>query len=131
MNLKPRHYDWVDFYDKVIDLTQYSFSRRAMYRRLMANRNFTARWMNFMRAISQEGFGRIRFYKKVRHQLLHDRSFSDYFEGVHHNLPLFYIKILQKDLGVWWQWFPKQALEHDAYAYLHKKEKPFAEPLAL
>lgn len=26
MNLKPKNYEWVDFYDKVIDLTQYSFS---------------------------------------------------------------------------------------------------------
>jgi hypothetical protein len=131
MNLKPKNYEWVDFYDKVIGLTQYSFSPKAIYRRLMANRNFTARWMNFMRAVSQEGYGRIRFYKKVRYHLLHDPNFSDYFEGVHQQLPPFYSRIIQKDLGVWWQWFPRQALEHDAYAYWHKKIKDNVVPAAL
>jgi hypothetical protein len=123
MNLKPKHYEWVDFYDKVIALTQYSFSPRALYRRWRANRNFTARWMNFMRAVSQEGYGRIRFYKQVRSQLLQDPHFLNYFEGRHQQLPPFYTRIIQKDLGGWWHWLPKQALQHDAYAYLHKKEK--------
>jgi len=28
MNVKPKNYEWVDFYDKVLDLTEYSFSPR-------------------------------------------------------------------------------------------------------
>ena len=36
MNLKPKNYEWIDFYDKVINLTEYTFSKRAIYRRFKA-----------------------------------------------------------------------------------------------
>jgi hypothetical protein len=120
MNLKPKNYEWLDFYDKVIDLTEYTFSKKAIYRRFNSSPNFTAKWMNFMRAISSEGYGRIRFFKKVRKQLAEDSSFRDYFEGETKVLPEFYRNIIQKDLGVWWKWLPKEALVHDQNAYLHK-----------
>lgn len=120
MNLKPKNYEWLDFYNKVIDLTEYTFSKRAIYRRFTASSNFTARWMNIMRAISSEGYGRIRFFKMIRNNLQRDCSFRKYFEGETTRLPLFYQRIIQKDLGIWWQWLPGGALEHDQNAYLHK-----------
>jgi len=120
MNIKPRNYEWVDFYDKVIDLTEYSFSKKAIYRRFMSTTNYTARWMNFMRAISSEGYGRIRFFRKVREQLIHDRKFRNYFEGESTELPSFYSDIIRKDLGDWYQWLPEGAIQHDSNAYLHK-----------
>ena len=120
MNLKPKNYEWLDFYDKVIDLTEYTFSKKAIYRRFTSSSHFTAKWMNFMRAISSEGYGRIRFFKKVRKQLAEDSSFRDYFEGESNVLPEFYRNIIQQDLGVWWKWLPKEALVHDQNAYLHK-----------
>jgi len=120
MNLKPRNYDWVDFYDKVIDLTKYTFSPRAIYRRAKATRNNTARWMNVMRAISSEGYGRIRFFKKVREQLINDKPFRQYFEGETRELPAFYSDIVKRDLGEWWKWLPEGAMNHDPNAYLKK-----------
>ena len=120
MNIKPKNYEWVDFYDKVIDLTAYTFSRKAMYRRFMATNDFTSKWMNFMRAISSEGHGRLKFYRKVRKNLVTDRQFRDYFEGQTTQLPVFYVDIIKQGLGYWWQWLPKGAMEHDANAYLHK-----------
>ena len=36
MNLKPRNYEWPDFYNKVIDLTEYTFSVKSIYRRFNA-----------------------------------------------------------------------------------------------
>ena len=120
MNIKPKNYEWVDFYDKVIDLTAYTFSRKAMYRRFMATNDFTSKWMNFMRAISSEGHGRLKFYRKVRKNLITDRGFRDYFEGQTTQLPVFYVDIIKQGLGYWWQWLPKGAMEHDANAYLHK-----------
>lgn len=120
MNIKPKNYEWIDFYDKVIDLTSYTFSRKAMYRRFMATKDFTNRWMNFMRAISSEGHGRIKFYKQIRKNLVEDRSFRNYFEGETQQLPDFYINIIKKQLGIWWEWLPKGAMEHDQNAYLHK-----------
>jgi hypothetical protein len=127
MNLKPKHYEWVEFYDKVIDVTEYTFSKKAIYRRFMASTHFTTKWMNVMRAISSEGYGRIRFYKMLRDKLVSDRSFLKYFEGENKVLPKFYRDIIEKDLGIWNQWLPEGALEHEPNAYLHKsarKAKP-------
>ncbi|MCU7552667.1 radical SAM protein [Chitinophagaceae bacterium LB-8] len=123
MNLKPKNYEWVDFYNKVIDLTAYTFSKKALYRRFMATPNFTSRWMNFMRAVSSEGYGRLRFYHKVRKNLIEDSAFRKYFEGETTLLPAFYRNIIQKDLGLWWQWLPQGALEHNPNAYLQKNQK--------
>lgn len=76
-----------------------------------------------MRAISSEGWGRLKFYRRVRENLIHNRSFRKYFEGESQVLPEFYSDIIKKDLGVWWEWFPQSAVLHDAYAYLHKTPK--------
>lgn len=74
-----------------------------------------------MRAISSEGYGRLRFYRQVRKNLTQNAAFRQYFEGETRQLPAFYLNIIQKDLGVWWQWLPEGALEHNPNAYLHKK----------
>ncbi len=120
MNVKPKNYEWVEFYDKVIDLTAYTFSRKAIYRRVKASNNFTVKWMNVMRAISSEGYGRLRFFKQVRKMLVEKKSFRDYFEGESTVLPEFYINIIKKDLGKWWDWLPEGAIYHDQNAYLKK-----------
>ncbi|HXB91850.1 MAG TPA: hypothetical protein VNU72_06160, partial [Puia sp.] len=120
MNIKPRNYEWVDFYDKVIDLTEYTFSRKALYRRFMSTPHFTTRWMNLMRAVSSEGYGRLRFYRQIRDQLVGDKKFRSYFEGETKELPSFYTNIIKRDLGSWYEWLPEGALHHDANAYLHK-----------
>jgi len=126
MNMKPKNYGWIEFYDKVIDLTAYTFSKKAIYRRFMATPHFTSKWLNFMRAISSEGYGRLRFYHAVRKNLKVDKTFRNFFEGESRQLPAFYASIIQKDLGIWWQWLPSGAIMHDQNAYLHKsfaKEK--------
>lgn len=120
MNIKPKNYEWIDFYDKVIDLTAYTFSQKALRRRFMATYGFTPKWMNLMRAVSAEGYGRLRFFRKVRKNLMEDHTFRDYFEGETDQLPSFYKNIIQNDLGEWWKWLPEEALNHDANAYLHK-----------
>jgi hypothetical protein len=120
MNIRPRNYEWVDFYDKVIDLTEYAFSGKALYRRFYYTRGFTEKWMNLMRAVSSEGWGRLKFYRQVRQQLVHDRNFRKFFEGESQQLPDFYYNIIRRDLGIWNQWLPSTALLHNANAYLHK-----------
>src|SRR6266700_68323 len=69
MNVKPKNYAWPDFYDHVIDLTKYTFSRRAIVRRFRATPAVIPRWMNVVRAVSSEGYGRIRYHSEVRHRL--------------------------------------------------------------
>lgn len=120
MNLKPKNYEWIDFYEKVIDLTEYTFSTKAIYNRFKATSNGTSRWMNVMRAVSNEGFGRIRFYRTILKNLREDSSFRAYFEGETKQLPAFYKNIIEKDLGVWLRWLPEGAIDHDPNAYLKK-----------
>jgi len=123
MNVKPKNYEWVDFYDKVISLTSYSFSKRSLYRRFKATPQFTPKWMNFMRAISSEGWGRLKFYHQVRKNLIEDKNFREYFEGESTKLPDFYTNIIKNSLGKWWDWLPQGAIEHEPNAYLNKQAK--------
>ena len=120
MNLKPKNYEWIEFYDRVIDLTQYSFSKRAVWRRLRANRGGIPRLLNAVRALSSEGNGRIAYYTTVRDKLRTDRKFRDYFEGETQELPQFFIDRVKHDLGPLWEFLPEGALEHDPYAYLKR-----------
>jgi hypothetical protein len=122
MNLKPKNYEWIEFYDHVIDVTEYSFSPKAIYRRFAATPQFTAKWMNVMRAVSNEGYGRIRFYKQVRNLLAKDMNFRNYFEGESDVLPEFYVNLIKKEMGHWWDWLPEGALTHNTNAYLDKTQ---------
>jgi orotidine-5'-phosphate decarboxylase len=118
MNVRPKNYSWTEFYDHVIGLTSYSFSWRSIINRFRANTSRIPRWMNLIRAISSEGFGRLKFYRKVRCLLDENRSFRDFFEGETTILPGFYIDIIKRDLGPLWEWLPEGAMYHDPNAYL-------------
>lgn len=120
MDLNPKNNEWVGFYDKVIDLTEYTSSKKSIYRRFMETSNFTSKWVNVMRAISNEGQGRIRFYRMIRKHLKEDGMFRAYFEGETNQLPRRYKSIIEKDLGIWMDWLPEGALDHDQNAYLKK-----------
>ncbi len=126
MNLKPTNYSWPSFYEHVIDLTKYTFSARAIFRRIGATHAFIPRWLNVVRAVSSEGYGRINHYSNVHRQLLHDQQFRTYFEQETTTLPSFYLNQVQKDLGPMWRWLPQGALYHDPNAYL-KSEIEMAE----
>ncbi len=82
--------------------------------------------MNFVRAISSEGFGRIKYYTEVRHRLDEDPQFRPYFEQETTELPDFYIERIKNDLGPFWDWLPEGAIYHDPNAYL--KAEGEAEP---
>ncbi|MGA9118264.1 MAG: radical SAM protein [Bacteroidota bacterium] len=118
MNVKPKNYEWPEFYRNVIDLTQHSFSARAIGRRMAATGGVVSRWMNVVRAISSEGYGRIRYYGEIRRQLLDDREFRRFFEQESDVLPPFYEELVRKTLGPLWEWLPEGALRHDQNAYL-------------
>ena len=79
--------------------------------------------MNLVRATSSEGFGRLRFYRKVRDLLEHDRPFRAYFEQETTKLPQFYYDLIKRDLRTLWDWLPKEAMHHDPYAYLNSHQE--------
>ncbi|MFQ5651514.1 MAG: B12-binding domain-containing radical SAM protein [bacterium] len=118
MNVRPRNYEWPEFYDNLIDLTEYTFSWRAIYRRFTTMKVAIPRWMNFVRAVSSEGFGRLRYYKEIRRRLDRDPQFRPYFEQETTDLPQFYVDRIKNDLGPLWEWLPEGALTHDPTEYL-------------
>jgi len=124
MNLEPRNYSWSGFYQHVIDLTRYSFSPRAIFRRARATNAFIPKWLNVVRAISSEGYGRINYYTEIRRRLDADPQFRPFFEQLTTELPQFYADRVQKDLGPMWDWLPEGALYHDANAYLKSEKQP-------
>jgi len=128
MNVKPLHYSWTEFYDHLIDLTRHSFSWRMILNRLRATRDAIPRGLNVVRAVSSEGFGRIKYYTGIRRRLDIDPQFRRYFEQETTELPQFYVDLVRKDLGPMWGWLPKGALYHDPNAYLNsEKEKLLAQ----
>jgi hypothetical protein len=118
MNVKPKNYDWPEFYDHVIDVSRHSFSWRAIARRHRAVSEPIPRWMNVVRATSSEGFGRIRYYSTVRRLLDTDRGFRRYFEGETNVLPPFFVNRARRDLGAFWPYLPEGGLYHNPHEYL-------------
>ncbi|MBI4538920.1 MAG: radical SAM protein [Gemmatimonadetes bacterium] len=121
MNVRPKHYKWPDFYDRLIDLSKYSFSWKTIARRARGTQPGFATWVNAVRAISSEGFGRIRYHTAIRRLLDTDRSVRAFFEGETSELPAFYVERMKRDLGPLWAFLPPGALVHDPQAYLAKQ----------
>jgi hypothetical protein len=129
MNLKPKNYSWRDFYDRVIDLTRYTFSWRAIVNRFRATRMAIPRWMNVVRALSSEGSGRLAYYTELRRRLDTDRDIQRYFDQETTDLPAFYVDQVRKDLGPLWEWLPDGALYHDSNAYRNSEDEGSPQPV--
>jgi hypothetical protein len=118
MNVRPKNYSWTEFYDNVISLTRYTFSWRAIGRRFSAAKHTIPRWMNVVRAVSSEGFGRIGYYAELRRRLETDIPLRKFYEQETTELPEFFRERVRKDLGPFWSSLPPHALQHDPNAYL-------------
>ncbi len=126
MNIKPVNYEWPQFYDQLIDLTKHSFSMKVIGRRARATPGWTPKWMNVVRAVSSEGFGRIKYQTMLRGRLETDKQMRAFFERDTETIPDFYADRVEQELGDYWEHLPKGALEHDQNAYLKKTEPAMA-----
>jgi hypothetical protein len=132
MNVRPKNYNWGEFYDGLIDVTSYSFSWRAIARRIPATPTAIPKWMNVVRAMSSEGWGRIDYHTQIRKLLDTDRSVRAYLDGETTVLPEFYHNRIRHDLGPMYQYLPEGAIYHDPTAYLSSiAEEPALAPVAL
>jgi hypothetical protein len=118
MNVIPLHYSWLDFYDGLIGLVAHTYSWQAIRHRYRANTGLIPSAMNVIRAISNEGFGRIRYYREIRRLLKTDSHFQRYANGATTDIPPFYLRKMQAGLGPFWRFLPEGALQHDQNAYL-------------
>jgi hypothetical protein len=123
MNVVPKNYTFPEFYKRVLDLKKHSFSKKAIARRFKANKSSIPGWMNLMRAVSSEGFGRIKYIATLIQQLETDRQFRNYFEQETDVIPQFYVNKIKEDLGPLWEWLPEGAIYHDHNAYLNSTER--------
>ncbi len=118
MNVRPKNYDWPEFYDRLLDLTGYAFSWPKIYDRLRANRTAIPKWLNVVRSVSSEGFGRLRHHTRVRRMLDEDPTARRFFDGEDTLLPAFYRDKIRRDMGALWDQLPTGGLVHDQNAYL-------------
>ena len=129
MNVVPRNYSWPEFYDRLVDLSEYSFSYKAIARRLVANGGAIPRWMNVVRAISSEGWGRIQYHTNIRRLLDDDPDVRRFMEGESDRLPGFYARRVAGDLGALHRDLPDGALMHDPNAYLRSSATVALSPM--
>ncbi|NIR52237.1 radical SAM protein [candidate division KSB1 bacterium] len=121
MNVSPKNYSWPEFYDHLVDLQSCAFSRQTIVRRFKAGKKTRPRWLpwvNVLRAVCSEGFGRIKYYTALRQMLESDRQIRRFWEGETAEIPPFYVDWMKRDLGAFWKWLPEGALYHDTNAYL-------------
>ena len=126
MNIRPTGYQWPEFYSLLVDLTRYSFTWKMIGRRFAATPAAIPRWMNVVRAVSSEGFGRIKYHTMLRGLLDTDKSVRAFMEGETTELPAFYHARIKRDLGPLYQWLPEGSIMHDPLAYLKSTETPVA-----
>jgi hypothetical protein len=119
MNVRPKHYTWPAFYDRLVDLTRYAFSWRAIGRRFGATDGAIPKGMNVMRAMSSEGWGRITYHTTIRRLLGEDSSVLGFMDGETDRLPTFYRERIARELGSLFEHLPAGAVMHDPNAYLH------------
>ena len=110
MNVRPKHYEWRQFYDHVIELSAYSFSRSAIARRLRVNGPAVG-WVNVLRGLSSEGVGRTEHFREFR-QALEQPAFRGYFDQDSGIVPDVLVGHVRRDLGPLWEWLPPTALYH-------------------
>jgi hypothetical protein len=126
MNIKPKNYSWPDFYDHLIDVTKYSYSPRLIVRRFLANGGTIPRWLNVVRGLSSEHFGRIKYYAEIRQRLDTDRPLRRFFEQETTEIPKCFVETIRRDLGEFWDWLPDGAIYHDPNAYLESQQNATA-----
>ncbi len=128
MNVRPKNYKWTELYDNIIDLVRFSFSVKMVAKRFWSNRGWIVRLMNLVRGVSQEGWGRLKYHSHIRQRLENDVAFQRYFNQESEELPIFYTRLIKKELGSLWRWLPEGALHHNAYAYAQAvNEREFSE----
>lgn len=126
MNVKPANYTWTELYKNIISLGEHTFSKRSILKRFFATKDFVPRWMNVVRAVSSEGFGRLAYNKQILEHLNSNKNFRNYFEQETEILPQFYFEMIKKDLGSLWEYLPEGAIYHDQNAYLNATRERIA-----
>ena len=115
MNIKPKNYDWAEFYAYVHDLTAFAHSWEQVRRRFSAGHGMLPKAISALRGATTK---KVRYYALMESMMRNDSAFRAYFEGTSTVLPTFFRERIRADLGPFWAHLPEGALEHAACAYL-------------
>jgi radical SAM superfamily enzyme YgiQ (UPF0313 family) len=110
LNIKPKNYSWEEFYTHYLDLLEYSFSPRVMYRRHKAVPFRASRWFNLFLSFSVGGSGKKRNVLTILKNLRTNPDFRSFMNRETDTIPAFMIEQVKKDLGPIWEWLPDKTL---------------------
>lgn len=120
MNVRPKNYGWVEFYDHVIDTMDYSFRPAALLKRSWTNRRMPHIALEqAFRGWSSERNNRTAYHRKMRHWLAHDPEVQAFMDGRTREVPRVMVDQIRTHLGPLWQYLPEDAVKHDPQAFLH------------
>jgi hypothetical protein len=80
--------------------------------------------MNVVRALSNEGVGRLKCYQEVLQHLNTDPEVQRYCNGDTPDIPQLYLRKAARSLGSFHQHLPAGAIYHDQNAYLKASGTP-------
>lgn len=124
MNVRPKNYEWVEFFKHLVDLLEHTFSKKAVFNRFKSNDGAAIRLMNYFRANTQ-GQRHIRYYKTVIDLLENDRQFRAFFEQETTEVPEFFKHRILDTMGPLAEWLPEGGLQHDPYVYRKALDEGF------
>lgn len=115
LNVIPKNYSWEEFYTQFIGVLEYSFSKRAIYRRFRNNPNFTAKWFTLFMSFSVGASGKINQVAATLEHLRTNRDYRAFMEKETDRIPSFMIQQVRKDLGPLWEWLPDKTLSQHSF----------------
>jgi hypothetical protein len=129
LNIIPKNYTWEAFYEHFIDLLNYSFSSRSMYRRFKANKMAAPRWITLLLSLTIGGSGKIRSLSAILKNLQREPEFRSFVKRETNKIPQFMIETVRKDLGPLWEWLPNKSLSYSSDILSNPLNKKSAESL--
>jgi len=113
LNIIPKNYSWEFLYLNFIDLLDYCFSNKAMYRRFKANHLTGPRWVTLLLSLTIGGNGKKRYLNALLNRLRNDPDFQSFVTKQNDRVPDFMIEKVKNDLGPLWEWLPNKTLSYD------------------
>lgn len=111
LNVRPKNYSAIEFYDRMIDLASYTNSPKRIWNRFQANKHPLPRWMNLLRSLfSVKGVG--GNYGEIRKGLATNKEFQEFFSGESMKPPSYYHDHIRKNLGAFYEHLPRKTVDY-------------------
>lgn len=114
MNIRPKNYDWAEFFTHVADLATDTHSPRRVAARFHAASGLMPRSFAVLRSVTNN---KPKYYRRVAEGLKPGGALRAFFDGESEQLPPFFTDMIRNDLGPLWNELPDGALFHDHLAY--------------